>query len=274
MTPVELVELAKNRGVGTLAITDHDTLEGVKDIYNNHFSILHSSICVSNIRLISGIEMTAKVDKGQMHILGYGIDINDKNLNDKMTELKNNSINSVLSVIEVLKKDYNIRFTYEEIKALVNANHNLGRPDIAKLMIKRGIVSSVQEAFDRYLIDAHNKIRSVSKGLKYDEILELITHAGGIPVLAHPKSLELKEKELLLLLKDMIKKGLQGLEVYHSSFTKEEMDYYKNIANKFDLLISGGSDFHGKGVKPGVELGTGKNNNLYIEELSLLKKLK
>ena len=146
-----------------------------------------------------------------MHILGYGFDLNNKTLNKKLVDLKDNSINQVLSIMEQIKRDYGIRFSYEDIKKLVNANHNLGRPDLAK--------------------------------------------------------------EFLILMKDMISCGLQGIEVYHSSHTKKEMNYYLSIATEYGLLVSGGSDFHGKSVKPDIELGTGKNNNIKIKKLSLLDKL-
>ena len=131
----------------------------------------------------------------------------------------------------------------------------------------------MKEAFDKYLIDAFNKTRGVRRKMQYEECLRLIKNSGGIAVLAHPKSLELSEKDFLILLKDMINKGLEGIEVYHSSHSKYEMDYYMEIANKYDLLVSGGSDYHGKSVKSDIELGTGKNNNFCIKKLSLLDEL-
>ena len=262
--PDELIKLAKDSGIGTIAITDHDTIEGIKKVDKNKYQ---------DINIINGIELSAKVEKGRMHILGYGIDLYNKELNNKLEELKDNSINSVLSILEQIKRDYSIRFNYKDLLELLNANHNLGRPDIAKLCIKYGYANSVQDAFDKYLIDAYNKIRDNKKGISYQECLELINHCKGIPVLAHPKSLELNEKEFLILLKDMINNGLKGIEVYHSSHTKEEMNYYYNIAKKYDLLISGGSDFHGDCVKPDVKLGTGKNNNLKIKKLTIIEKI-
>lgn len=268
LSPEKLVKLAIARNIGTLAITDHDTISGIKMVNKED-----SLITDSGLKVINGIELSAKVPKGRMHILGYGIDLENENLNNKMTELRDNSINSVLSIMEQIKRDYGIRFSYEDIKALVNANHNLGRPDLAKLCIKYGYASTVQEAFDKYLIDAFNKTRGSRKGLQYQECLELISNSNGIPVLAHPKSLELDEETFLALLEDMIQCGLQGIEVYHSSHSKDEMEYYLNIANRFGLLVSGGSDYHGKTVKPDIELGTGKEDNLKIRELSLLKKL-
>lgn len=268
LSPQELIKLAIDKGIGTLAITDHNTIEGIKKVNKND-----DIIVVSGIKIINGIELSAKTNIGRMHILGYGIDLNNEALNKKLLEIKDNSINSFLSIMEQIKRDYGIRFSYEDIKTLVNANHNLGRPDLAKLCVKYGYASTVQEAFDKYLIEAHNKTRQTSKKLPYQECLELITKSGGIPILAHPKTLELSEKELLILLKEMISYGLKGIEVYHSSHSQEEMSYYLEIANKYDLLISGGSDFHGKTVKPDIELGTGKNNNIRIKKLSLLDKL-
>lgn len=268
LSPEKLIRLAIDKRIGTLAITDHDTIEGIKKVNRNENIIVDSGI-----EIINGIELSAKTDKGRMHILGYGIDLKNKALNKKMIDLKDNSINSVLSIMEQIKRDYGIRFGYDDIKELVNANHNLGRPDLAKLCVKYGYATSSQDAFDKYLIDAYNKTRQTSKGLQYQECLELIKNSGGIPVLAHPKSLELSEKEFLILLKEMISCGLKGIEVYHSSHSKEEMNYYLKIANKYGLLISGGSDFHGKTVKLDIELGTGKDNNIKIKKLSLLDKL-
>ena len=225
LSPQDLIRLAIDKRIGTLAITDHDTIEGIKKVNRNENIIVDSGI-----EIINGIELSAKTDKGRMHILGYGIDLNSKALNKKMVDLKDNSINSVLSIMEQIKRDYGIIFSYEDIKELVNANHNLGRPDLAKLCVKYGYATTSQDAFDKYLIDAHNKTRQTSKGLQYQECLELITNSGGIPVLAHPKSLELSEKEFLILLKEMISCGLKGIEVYHSSHSKEEMDYYLEMA--------------------------------------------
>lgn len=265
-TPDGLIDDAIDKGIGTIAITDHDTLNGIKTIDRTK-----SKVIKSGIMIVDGIELSAKSTKGTMHILGYDFDKEDKSLNNKMSELRDNRINSVLSVMEQIKRDYGIRFTYEDIRDLVNANHNLGRPDLAKLCMKYGYASSVNEAFLKYLNDANEKVRSIGcrKGIEYSECIDLIAKSNGIPVLAHPKSLELSEKEFLILLKEMIKCGLMGIEVYHSSHSPREMDYYLKIANEYGLLVSGGSDYHGPIVKPSIELGTGINNNLKIKKLSL-----
>lgn len=266
LTPNELIEYALKHKVGTLAITDHDTVVGLKNINNGYNN--------TSIKIIPGIELSAKIKTGRMHILGYGININNEHLNKKLIEIKNNSIYHIISLLHQIKKDYNIVFSTEDIQELINANHNLNRVDLAKLCIKYGFATYVQEAFDKYLIDANKKIEANKSGLDYTECIDLIIKAGGIPVLAHPNSLELNDIELLKLIKEMVSNGLQGIECYHSSFTKDESLYYLEIANKLNLLISGGSDFHGKSIKPDVEIGTGKNNNLHIRQLTLLDKLK
>ena len=267
LSPQELIRLAIDKNIGILAITDHNTIDGLKTINRNNIDIVNSGI-----NIINGIEVSIKREKGQMHILGYDFDLNNKNLNDKLHELKENSLHSVLSVMEQIKRDYGIRFSYEDIKDLINSNHNLGRPDLAKLCIKYGYASSVKEAFDKYLSPAYEITRQSNNGISYPECLNLISNSNGISVLAHPKSLELEKKEFLILLKDLIKCGLKGIEVYHSSHTIDEMDFYLKVANEYNLLISGGSDYHGSIVKPDIEIGRGKNN-LKIKNLSLVNEI-
>lgn len=269
LSPNELIRHAIENGIDTVAITDHDTINGIKKLNRND-----SIIIDSRIKIIDGIELSAKTDKGRMHILGYGIDIHNEKLNSKLNELRLNSLYSVISLIIQIKNDYGIIFSYDEIKDLINTNSNLGRPDIAKLCIKNGYATSVQDAFDKYLIEAYKKNRKNNKGIPYNECIKLIIDSGGIPVLAHPKTLNLNDKELLYLLKDMINCGLMGIEVYHSSHSKEETDKYFKLANELGLLISGGSDYHGINTKPDVKIGTGINNNLKIKSLSILDKIK
>lgn len=261
-TPDEILNLAQEKKIGVIAITDHDNINGLKNIKQQH----------KNIKLINGVEFSAKVEKGSMHILGYGIDIENKSLNDKVIELKSNRINKILFLLGQLEKDYSIKFSQEEIDEIISKN-NVGRPDVAKLCVKHHHAESVQEAFDKYLIDAYDKIKSKIKQQTYTECINLIINSGGIPVLAHPNTLKLTEKELLILIKKMISIGLKGIECYHSTFTEEESKLYLRIAKDYNLLISGGSDYHGPSVKPNIELGTGKNGNLRIRELSILEKL-
>lgn len=265
LSPDELINLAINKNIDTVAITDHDTLEGIKSVDKDKYK--------DKIRIINGIELSAKRDFGTMHILGYDIDIHNENLNKELVKLKDNSINYILSIYEQIKKDYNIVFTYDDIRNLINSNHKFGRPDLAKLCIKYNKASTVQEAFDKYLIPAYDKVRSYDNKLSYTECIDLIKESNGIPVLAHPKTLKLNNDDFIKLLEELITLGLKGIEVYNSCHTLEEIDYYKSVADRYNLLISGGSDYHGKLVKPDVKLGTGTNNNTKIRKLSILDEI-
>ena len=146
LSPYDLIKLAIEKRISTIAITDHNTIEGVKNLNKND-----PLITDSGIKIINGIELSAQMTKGKMHILGYDIDINNKDLNDNLKNLKTISLNSVLSIIEQIKRDYGITFSYDDLVELINSNHNLGRPDIAKLCVKNGYSNTIDEAFIKYL---------------------------------------------------------------------------------------------------------------------------
>lgn len=267
LSPYELIRLAIEQKVKTLAITDYNTIEGVKNINRNDELIIDSGIEIINAVMLSG-----ESNLGMINILGYGIDINNKNLNIKMSKLKDNNINLILSVLEEIKKEYSIRFCYEDIKKIINANHNLGILDIARLFIKYGYINKINTEILNYLSSIFNKVRHLNKGLTYQECIELIVNSGGIPVL-YPKILNISKKESLVLLREMIGLGLKGIMVYQSNYSQEEIEYYLEIATKYNLLISGGSGFHSEIFSEGVKVGTGKNNNINIKNLSLLNEL-
>lgn len=264
LTPDELILKAQKEGIKTIAITDHDTLLGVQNI----------NIDLENeeIEVIKGIEISIKVPVGRMHILGYDININDDKLNQKIIELHNNSIYSMIGLICQLKKDYNITFETEEILEILNRQSNIGRPDLAKLLIKHNYVNSTQEAFEKYLIEAYEKCQQVRKGISSKEGIELIKQANGLAVLAHPVTLKKKPEELDILIEQLVSEGLDGIEVYHSEHTEEQMKQYLELAQKYNLLISAGSDYHGPTVKPTVKLGLGKEN-IKVKQLTLLDKI-
>lgn len=267
LSPYELIRLAIEQKVKTLAITDYNTIEGVKNINRNDELIIDSGIEIINAVMLSG-----KSSLGILNILGYGIDINNKNLNIKMSKLKDNNINLTLSILEEIKKEYSIRFCYEDIKKIINANHNLGILDIARLFIKYGYINKINTEILNYLSSVFNKVGHLNKGLTYQECIELIVNSGGIPVL-YPKILNISEKESLVLLREMIGLGLKGIMVYQSNYSQEEIEYYLEIATKYNLLINGGSGFHSEIFSEGVKVGTGKNNNINIKNLSLLNEL-
>lgn len=264
-TPNELILKAKREGIKIISITDHDTILGLKNINLSQQEKV-------GITIIPGIELSVKVNRGQMHILGYGIDIYNQELNEKIEELKNNSIYSVIAMLVQIKKDYNITFTTDEILNILNSKGNIGRPDIAKLCIKHAYSKTVKEAFNKYLEPANQKISPVKKGISETECIRLIKGAGGIAVLAHPKTLKCSDKELDSIVKKLKEHGLEGIEAYHSIHSPDEIEKYLELAKKYNLLVSGGSDYHGPLIKPNIELATGINNNIKEKKLTILNK--
>ncbi|MCH5166776.1 MAG: NUDIX domain-containing protein [Erysipelotrichales bacterium] len=260
-SPNEVIEQAIKNQVNTIAITDHDTVLGLDGINYSD----------TRIKIIPGIEMTVKREKGRMHIVGLGIDYKNKDLIEFLENMKEYNRHNLNNIINYLK-DNNIYLKEDDIKAIFEKETNIGRPDVAQLLIKEGYVKSVQEAFDKYLIEAFLKTRHLNFGYTYKDVLDIIKAANGISILAHPNSLELNHEEFEELIKDMIQNNLDGLEIYHSNMSQEEREYYMYIASKYQLYISGGSDYHGEKVKPDIKLGTGKNN-IYITDLPILKKL-
>lgn len=254
-TPSDLLNLAKEKNIKILAITDHDDIEGSKRIIETPHE---------GITIYSGVELNAKVDKGQMHILGYNIDLENKELNDKLIELKENSRHNIMLYVNQLKEDYNIEFPQEDIDKILNREGNIGRPLLALLLIKYGYINSVPEAFDEYLND--KKVRQHKMWITKEECIKLIINAGGIPVLAHPFTLKLTNEELKEEIKYLISLGLKGIEIVHSKSNNEQREYYKELASEFNLLTTGGTDYHGPEVKPNIELGTGIDNNVNISD--------
>lgn len=266
-TPSEIFRLAKEKNLTKIAITDHDNINGSKELMEHN---------QEGITLYSGVELTAKAPKGRMHILGYNIDLNNEQLNKRLNEMHEASIYNILLYIEVLKKDFNIVLPNEEVESLLNKKGNIGRPQLAVLLIKLGYCNSVEEAFQKYLIHAYERVRKVKKGLTKEECIDLIISSGGIASLAHPCSLQLDDEELkkeLLYLKSL---GLGSIETIHSNENDRERKLYHQYAQKLDLLESGGTDFHGPSIKPDIMIGSGRNNNVEIDEntLTLTKNIK
>ena len=264
LTPSEFLILAKEKGIEYFAITDHDDIEGSKKLIESK----HDGITV-----YSGVELNAKVDKGQMHILGYNIDLYNEELNKRLKELKENSKHNIMLYVKQLKEDFNIELPQKDIDEILNREGNIGRPLLALLLIKYGYVSTVAEAFEKYLRD--DKVRNHKMWITKEECINLILNAGGIAVLAHPFTLKLTDEELHEEIKTLVDLGLKGIEIVHSNSNEEQREYYKQLAKEFNLITTGGTDYHGKEVKPNIELGTGIKGNvkLFKETISIIDRI-
>lgn len=262
LTPDELVGMAEKQNISTISITDHDNVLAYEHLNNN-----------SNVEVIPGIELSASDPIGRMHILGLGINPKDKELVNKMEELKQNSIDKFLLIVEYIKKQGIVIYD-KDISLLINKVGDVGRQDLAKLLIDYGYVETVDEAFDNYLIEAYNHTKKNRRDLSQAECIELIKKSGGISILAHPISLNRDNNDLESLIVKMIYLGLDGIEVYHSNHNLEQIKYYKYLVEKYKLLYSVGSDYHGIIAKPDIVMGEGRQKNLCLNSCSALDYLK
>jgi hypothetical protein len=254
LTPAEIIKEAVRIGLKAIAITDHDTLAGS--------SAAFSSGIPSSLQFLSGVEISAEAPagfqvKGSVHILGYGIDYDNLKLNAILDVLKHSRENRSPKIIKRLNA-LGMRLEDEELVAIVG-DGMAGRPHIAQLMMKKGMVASVEEAFDRYL--GKHKPAYVGKyRVAMKETIEAIEDAGGVAVLAHPFLYGLNDpKRFEAFLDTLISMGLKGIEAIYPDHDQEASDGYCNLARKHNLLITGGTDFHGD-ITPLLRMGSGNGN--------------
>ncbi|MEA2060906.1 MAG: ribonuclease III [Thermodesulfobacteriota bacterium] len=258
--PLEIIEKALSiPGLQAISITDHDTIEGVRQVIETGLP--------PSLEFITGIEISADPleninSTGSFHILGYGISIHDTTLNHTLKKLKQARIERNPRIIEKLNL-LGCPLTLEEVRDGCTGTGQMGRPHIASAMVKKGFVSSLQEAFDKYL--AAQKPAYVDKfRLSCRDAIDLIRDAGGIPVLAHPFLIQPGSSEQLPeIIDQLVAMGLKGIEVYYTDNTTPETEFLEQLAREKKLLVTGGSDFHGT-LKKGTEIGTGKGS-LYVD---------
>lgn len=228
-TPGELVYEAVKQGLTAIAVTDHDTVAGVPPTLE--------IAKAANIELLAGIELTAEYDGSEIHILGYLIDYLGQGLQEKLAGLGQNRLERIHKIVKRLNS-IGIGLRAQEVFDIA-AGGIVGRLHVARAMLAGGWVDSIPEAFRKYIGE---KCPAYVCGFRFSplEAIKLIKEAGGIPVLAHPYTLNCNE-----LIVKFIKCGLMGLEVYYTEHTPAMTKLYLDMAKKFSLLITGGSDCHG-----------------------------
>jgi predicted metal-dependent phosphoesterase TrpH len=244
LTPTELVALAREAGLSALGITDHDTVAGLPEAA--------AAAQAAHLELVPGVELSVDYPHGQVHLLGYFIDFTRQQFLDRLQYLQDYRFRRNEKMVELMQQQ-GLPVTMEDIAREAGGNV-IGRPHMALAMMRKGIVSSTQEAFDRYLAEGR-PFHIPKVKLLPAEAIELLHSAGATTVLAHPKYLKIPDagqlRTELAALKDQ---GLDGIEVFYSQHTEEETALYQEIARELNFAISGGSDFHGRS-KPTVKLG-------------------
>ncbi len=257
LSPSEVVRRAKTLGLKAIAITDHDTVAGVEEALKEGESY--------KVEVIPGIELSVDVSKGTCHLLGYFIDFRDETLWRKLRLVQRAREERNLKMLQKLKQ-LGIELTLEEVKAEAK-DGQICRPHFALVMFKKGYVSSVDEAFERFLKKGGPAYVEKFR-LSPEEAIRMILEAKGIPVLAHPFTLELEGEELERFLKGLKEHSLKGIEAYYPDHTAEQTELYERLATKYGLLLTGGTDFHGP-PRDEIELGKGRGNLSISYELLL-----
>jgi predicted metal-dependent phosphoesterase TrpH len=255
LSPTDVLRLAHKAGVTALAITDHDIVTGIPEAIAAGAEL--------GIEIIPGVEISSRVGNSELHILGYCLQWQDPELNRRLASLRESRHSRNPQIIERLRA-LGLDVTYEEVRALAGTDA-VGRPHIARLLMDKHYVTSAKDAFDRYL--AEGRPAYVARELPSPaDAIAWIRAAGGVAVLAHPTWAKVSGESLNALLIALKAEGLGGIEVYYSSHTKRQTREYHDLAKRLDLLITGGSDFHGI-TKPDIEVGTGKGGLKVSEKL-------
>jgi hypothetical protein len=244
LSPTAVVRLAVERGLSALALTDHDTGAGIPEAA--------AEAGRAGLDFLPGIEISAEYPHpGTMHLLGYGIDPDHPTLRDLTRTLLAGRDNRNPMIVEKLQS-LGIAITMAEVENEAGGKV-IGRPHIAAILMRKGYVSSIKQAFDKYLAPGGSAYFDKER-LTPRQAVTMILEAGGLPVLAHPIQLRYEnEAQLERIVKDLVDLGLAGIEVIHSDHDAEMVRKYGAIADRMELLKTGGSDFHGSNKQ--IQLG-------------------
>jgi predicted metal-dependent phosphoesterase TrpH len=245
-SPKELIARASSKGARSIAITDHDTVDS--------FVEARAASDRFGIEFVPGIEISADFSPGTMHILGYYVDDESTALKEKLAALKKAREKRNPEIAHHLE-GLGFDISYDEV-VQVAGNNVVGRPHFARLLVEKGYVRSIQEAFDRLLKKGAPAYVEKAR-LSPAESIELIHRAGGVAVLAHPCQLKLPSYEAVSeLVAELAALGLDGIEANYSRHSTVERSTYSEIARQHHLLVTGGSDYHGS-YKPDIDVVTG-----------------
>ena len=260
----DLIQNILNSEIEIFALTDHDTIEGCSKV---------ARLIDKNVKFIPSVELTCIAGDIKCHILGYNCDYNNKKLLQLIEKGKILRKNKLETRIKYLKDIWDIELTKEELNWLYSRK-SVVKTHLANILVNRGLEKDNVSAMKKYL----DGCKAGDTRFSIEEAIESIISAGGIPVWAHPLGGEGEEHDCETIfiknLNKMTKYKIQGLECYYSRYNMQEIDMLIKYANEYNLLISGGSDYHGSN-KNGIKLGMLNTENLNInkENLTILNKI-
>lgn len=257
LTPSEIVNEAEKIGLNTIAITDHDSVEGVSEALD--------AAVGKNVTVVPGIELSTTYNNLEIHILGYCMDIDNKELREETHRIIGERKIRAQKIIHKLK-NLGVHLSFSRVREIAGGNV-IGRPHIALAMIEKGYISSMQQAFTPKYFDNEGRAFVDRYKISPKRAFKLIQDAGGVAVVAHPglsyRGIGLDEEDIKKLIED----GLEGIEVYHSAHDNQHKIQYLQIADRYNLLITGGSDFHGKSHREGSRIGSIKLDDKHVNKL-------
>lgn len=261
LSPSELVSYAASKGVTVLALTDHDTLDGLAEC---------GTACKnSGITFVPGVELNIDWPTGEFHLLGLSLKAVSPSLTALLKDLQESRIERNRKIVETMNND-GIPVSFEALSKHYDTK-SLGRPHIADFLVKNKIVKTAQQAFDRFL--GKGRPYYVGRqGLDLDEAISAIVDSGGIPVLAHPMSLYVSWGKIEPVLTDLFARGIKGLEAWHPGARVAECMRLEEMGRKLGFFITAGSDFHGEQVRKDRKIGHTAgmkkiDNRFWTEEL-------
>ena len=244
ISPSELIKYAAEKGITHLALTDHDTTDGLDEA--------EKAAAEEGIHFIRGIEINIERNRGEFHLLGLNLQKNSPELDQIIIQLQEAREVRNRQIIEKMKND-GLDVSYEELKELFKVK-TIGRPHFAAYLVQKKLVRHRQQAFDRY-IGQSRPYYVERKGADLSESVDAIIKSGGIPVLAHPMSLYVSWGKLEAVLGEIKDAGVKGLEAWHPGVRKNEAIRLEEAARKLGFFVTAGSDFHGENIRADRKIG-------------------
>ena len=253
LTPADIVREAAERGLTFIALADHDTVDGIAPAQA-------AAQAFPGLKVIPCVEISTDIPHDEVHVLGYFIDYTDHELRATLDRFKNSRLRRAQGMVAKLA-DLGIHIDWQRVQEIAGGS-SIGRPHIAQAMMEKGCIASIKQAFSEYL--GHDRPAYVEREkMTPAETVELIIKAKGLPVLAHP--LTLSDPEAMIV--ELKAAGLVGVEAYYNGYTTEEINRLVGLANRYNLIVTGGSDYHG--LEPNTETGIG-GADLPIESVERL----